>query len=318
MAVYISNLKLSNNLILAPMSGVGDAAFRVLCRKYGAGLVCGEFVSAEGIVRQNPKSILMTSTVEEERPVSIQLFGNKLETIAKAAKYIEARADIVDFNMGCPADKITRIACGSALLKNPKRIGEIVKTIKNAVKCPITVKIRLGIDDSSINVLKIAKIIEENGADSITVHARTMKQGYSGTADWEKIREVKELANIPITANGDIIDGVSAKKCLQQTKADFLMIGRGAMKNPHIFNEITHYLETGEELKLSLQKKLSIVLEYISLAQKYKIDFPQALRHSNAMSKCLPSSTKLRFEMNKTKSFEELNAFLAVEFANLK
>lgn len=306
----IRDLKLENNLILAPMAGVGDIAFRILCRKYGAGLVCSEFLSAESISRFNQRSIEKTKADKRERPVSIQIFGNKLETISSAAKFLEDKVDVIDFNMGCPADKITRIACGAALLKNPEKISEIVKTLRKSVSIPITIKIRLGIDEKSINAVKIAKIAEENGADMIAVHGRTMKQGYSGQANWDLIKEVKENVSIPVAANGDIVDGESALRCLKQTKCDFLMIGRAAMKNPFVFTEINHYLKTGEKLKQTEKQRFEIIKDYLRLAEEFKISFTRSITHINSLTRGLYDSTSFRQELNKRKSFVEINELL--------
>ena len=308
--MQIKDLKLENNLILAPMAGVGDIAFRILCRKYGAGLVCSEFLSAESISRFNKNAIEKTNADKRERPVSIQIFGNKIETISRAAKFLEDKVDIIDFNMGCPADKITRIACGAALLKNPEKIAEIVKTLKKSVSIPITIKIRLGIDEKSINAVKIAKIAEQNGADMIAVHGRTMKQGYSGNANWDLIKEVKENVSIPVAANGDIIDGESASRCLNQTKCDFLMIGRAAMKNPFVFTEINHYLKTGEKLKQTEKQRFEIINEYLKLAEEFKISFTRSITHINSLTRGLYDSTSFREELNKRKSFVEINELL--------
>ena len=308
--MQIRDLKLENNLILAPMAGVGDIAFRILCRKYGAGLVCSEFLSAESISRFNKNAIEKTNADKRERPVSIQIFGNKIETISRAAKFLEDKVDIIDFNMGCPADKITRIACGAALLKNPEKIAEIVKTLKKSVSIPITIKIRLGIDEKSINAVKIAKIAEQNGADMIAVHGRTMKQGYSGNANWDLIKEVKENVSIPVAANGDIIDGESALKCLKKTKCDFLMIGRAAMKNPFVFTEINHYLKTEEKLKQTEKQRFEIINEYLKLAEEFKISFTRSITHINSLTRGLYDSTSFREELNKRKSFVEINELL--------
>lgn len=303
----IGSLKLENNLILAPMAGVGDVAFRVLCRRYGAGLVCSDFLSAEAIVRFNAKAIDKTIIAEEERPVSMQLFGNKCETILKAAKYLEDKVDVIDFNIGCPADKITRIECGASLLKNPAKIAEIIKTLKQ-IKKPITVKIRAGIDEKTINAVQIAKIAEQNGADMISVHARTMKQGYSGKADWSIIRDVKENVSIPVAANGDIIDVQSAEKCLKETKCDFLMIGRAAMKNPFVFKEINHYLKTGEVLKKSSKER--IIFEYLELAKKFNIQFSRALRHAMSFTAGIENAARTREILSRARSYEKIENIL--------
>ncbi|MGI6787316.1 MAG: tRNA dihydrouridine synthase DusB [Acholeplasmataceae bacterium] len=247
----IGNVTIENKLILAPMAGVSNIAFRKICKEMGAGLVVGEMVSDYALHYENRKTINLLTIDPDESPISQQIFGSNLEYLVKAAKYLDeyTDCDIIDINMGCPVPKVAvKSQAGAALLKDPIKIYEIVKTVKNAVRKPVTVKIRSGWDYHSINAIEVAKIIEKAGADAITIHARTRSQGYSGKADWKIIKEVKEAVNIPVIGNGDVTNGKSAKQMLEETGCDAVMIGRAAVGNPWIFREINYFLETGKEL----------------------------------------------------------------------
>jgi len=250
MRLKIGNVELRNQTVLAPMAGVTDLPFRLLCHEQGAGLLSMEMVSAKAISFHNKNTESLMEIDEKEHPIALQLFGSDPDLISEVAKRIEERPfDILDINMGCPVPKVVNNGEGSALMKNPKLIGEIVEKTVKAIKKPVTIKIRKGFNDSLINAVEIAKIAEQSGAAAIAVHGRTREQYYSGKADWDIIRQVKEAVKIPVIGNGDVTSPEMAKAMLEQTGCDGVMIGRGAKGNPWIFRQIVHYLETGEKLE---------------------------------------------------------------------
>lgn len=244
----IRDLTIENKLVLAPMAGVSNNAFRVIVRQMGAGLVFAEMVSDKGLIYNNEKTIKLLHMTEDERPVAQQIFGSDLKTMVEAARFVEmnTNADIIDINMGCPVPKVAvRAQAGTSLMKHPDRIFEIVKAVSEATKRPVTIKIRSGWDEHSINAVEVAKQAEAAGASMITVHGRTRAQGYTGHADWRVIKRVKEAVSIPVIGNGDVVDGKSAKQLLEETGCDAIMIGRAALGNPWIFKEIGQYLKDG-------------------------------------------------------------------------
>ncbi|MDD5651451.1 MAG: tRNA dihydrouridine synthase DusB, partial [Candidatus Nanoarchaeia archaeon] len=292
--IKIGNVKLENNLILAPMVGINDTAFRLLCKKYGAGLICTEMINANAIFKNNKATINKLDIVKEERPISVQLFGANTEMLEYAAKVVEKDADIIDLNFGCPDTKVLKQGAGAALLKRPKKIEEIVKAVVKKVNIPVTAKIRIGINKPDLG-LKLAKLIENAGASAIAVHGRTSAQGYSGKANWNAIKEIKENVNIPVIGNGDIFSGEDAERMLELTKCDFLMIGRQAMINPYIFTEVNNYLKNKKVIKITNKDKIKLFSEYIKLADKYgypKFEFVK--RHALNFSKGIRNSVKLR------------------------
>jgi tRNA-dihydrouridine synthase B len=247
----IKDLIIENQLVLAPMAGVSNNAFRVIARSMGAGLVFAEMVSDKGLIYNNEKTIRLLHMTEDERPVAQQIFGSNLETMVEAARFVEmnTNADIIDINMGCPVPKVAvRAQAGASLMKDPNRIYEIVKAVSQATKRPVTIKIRSGWDDQSINAVEVSRQAEAAGAAMITVHGRTRAQGYTGKADWDIIRSVKEAVMIPVIGNGDVVDGESAKQMLEKTGCDAIMIGRAALGNPWIFREINQYLKDGTQI----------------------------------------------------------------------
>ena len=246
--LMIGNVELNNNLLLAPMAGVTDLAFRKICKECGAGFVEAEMVSAKAIFYGDDKTISMLNTDGEKRPISMQIFGNEPDVMAYAAEFLNDKADIIDINMGCPAPKVVKNGDGSKLLLDLDLVYKIVKSVVAVSKVPVTVKIRKGWDDDHIVAVEAAKRIEEAGASAITVHGRTRSQFYSGVADWDIIRQVKENVSIPVIGNGDVIDGKSAEELFAKTGVDGIMIGRATLGNPWIFNEIASYLK-GEEVK---------------------------------------------------------------------
>ena len=272
----IGNIEIKNKLVLAPMAGICNSSFRRIVKEMGCGLIYAEMVSDKAIFYKNDKTIEMLKMTEEERPISQQIFGSDKESFVEAAKYVyeNMKPDIIDINMGCPVPKVAvRAQAGSALLKNPEKVREIVTAVVSSVPIPVTVKIRSGWDHNSINAVEISKICEEAGASAICIHGRTRSQGYSGKADLNIIKAVKEAVSIPVIGNGDIVDCFSAKKMLDETGVDAIMIGRGALGNPWIFKEISKYLEDGTVIeKPSPIDRINMCLKHIEYLSEIKIE----------------------------------------------
>src|SRR5574344_2136251 len=270
----IGNVKIKNNVVLAPMAGVCNSAFRRIVKETGAGLVYAEMVSDKAIVYDNDKTLNMLYMTEEERPISQQIFGSDKESFVEAAKIIEKKMkpDIIDINMGCPVPKVAvKSQAGSALLKDPKKIYEIVKAVKEAVSCPVTVKIRSGWDLNSINAKEVAITCEKAGASAICVHPRTRSEGYSGHANWDIIKEVKQSVRIPVIGNGDILSSMDAKKMIDETGCDAVMIGRGALGNPYLIKQVVSYIEDGILLEeQSSIDKMKLCLKHFDYLLKIK------------------------------------------------
>ena len=311
----IGNVELSNPYILAPMAGVTDLPFRLLCKEQGAGLLCMEMVSAKAIQYNNKNTKALLEIHPEEEPVSLQLFGSDPKVISEIAKQIEELPfAILDINMGCPVPKIVRNGEGSALMNQPKLVYEIVSKTVNAIQKPVTVKIRKGFNDESINAVEIAKIIEDAGAAAVAVHGRTREQYYSGKADWDIIRQVKEAVSIPVIGNGDVVSGESALAMMRETGCDGVMIGRGAQGNPWIFSELREYEKTGQMPKRPSNEELKeMMLRHARLQMEYKGDYlgiREMRKHVAWYTTGLPNSAKLRGEINAVESYEELQELL--------
>lgn len=270
----IGNVKIKNRVVLAPMAGISNTSYRKIIKEMGCGLIFAEMVSDKAICFGNEKTLNLLNMDDVERPIAQQIFGSDVDSFVEAAKKVEMlmHPDIIDINMGCPVPKIAlRSQAGSALLKDPKKIGEIVSAVRDAVSVPVTVKIRSGWDDNSINCVEVAKIIEKSGASAITVHPRTRKQGYSGRSDWSLIKLVKENVNIPVIGNGDVTTPELAKKMLDETGCDAVMIGRGVLGNPWLIKEIVDYLETGKyDNNITIHDKINMIKKHFELLIKDK------------------------------------------------
>ncbi len=309
----IGNVTLDNNIILAPMAGVTDLPFRLLCREQGAGLLCMEMVSAKAIMYRNKNTESLMEIHPDEKPVSLQLFGSDPDIISEMAKQIEERDfAILDINMGCPVPKVVNNHEGSALMKNPSLVEQIVSKTVKAISKPVTVKIRKGFDDEHVNAVEIAKAAEAAGASAVAVHGRTREQYYAGKADWDIIAQVKQAVTIPVIGNGDITGAESAKAMLEQTGCDGIMIGRAARGNPWIFREISTFLETGVKADAPTKKEVrDVILRHAALQLEVKgeyIGIREMRKHLSWYTAGYPNSSRLRAKINEMETMEELVA----------
>ena len=316
----IGNVELENNLILAPMAGVTNRPFRMICKEYGVGMVCTEMASARAMFHNDVKTKRLLNTDGEKRPISMQIFGSDEESMAFAAKYVSNMADIVDINMGCPAPKVVKNGDGSKLLLDLEKAESIIKSVVQNADVPVTLKIRKGWDKENIVAVEIAKIAEKNGIAAITVHGRTRSEFYTGKADLEIIKKVKENVKIPVIGNGDIVDGETAKRMFEYTGVDGIMIGRGSFGNPWIFREIITYLNTGEKIEQpSNEEKLEVIKKHIHLAveEKGEIAVKELRKHIAWYTKNLKNSSEFRASINKIETKEELENKLDAYFKSL-
>ena len=316
MNLKIGNVTLENNLILAPMAGVTDLPFRLLCKEQGAGLICTEMVSAKAIYFKNKNTESLMEIDERERPVSLQLFGSEPDLMAEIAKQIEPRNfDILDINMGCPVPKVVNNGEGSALMKNPKLVHEIVSKVSKAIQKPVTVKIRKGFTEDSVNAVEIAKILEDAGAAAVAVHGRTREQYYSGQADWEIIRKVKEAVSIPVIGNGDVDSPQKAEALVKETGCDGIMIGRAVQGNPWLFSRILHYQQTGELLPgPGMEEIKEMILRHAKMQLEYKGNYTgmrEMRKHVAWYTTGMPHSASVRRMVNEVESYEQLEELVS-------
>ena len=308
----------SSRAFLAPMAGVSDPALRLMCKKMGAGLVVTELTSVNAIVAKQKQLQSQMKDItefiefsEKERPLSVQLFGSDIIALEKAAKIVEPFFDVIDYNMGCPAPHITKQMAGGALLQNSSLTQEIFKTLVNSVKRPISLKMRIGVDVSNKLLFQdIAKIAEREGIQMITLHPRTVSQGYSGHSDWDMIKKLKQTVKIPVVGNGDITSPEIAKKMLDYTGCDYVMVGRGAMGNPFIFEQINDYLEYGKYKKYEINARLDAFVQYIDATSNYNIRFVNIKQQAIRFTKGLVGGSVLRKRLSLAKSIDELTELL--------
>lgn len=307
----IGNVSLENNLFLAPMAGVTDMPFRLLCREQGCGLVYTEMVSAKGMHYDDSKSFALTEINPSERPAAVQIFGSDPDIMSEIAKKLDDMdVDIIDINMGCPTPKITKNGEGSALMKKPELAAEIISAVACSANKPVTVKIRKGWDDGSINAVEIATIAEKNGASAVAVHGRTREQFYSGKADWDIIKRVKQSVSIPVIGNGDIVTPYDAVRMLEMTGCDAVMIGRGAQGNPWIFSRILHFIKTGKILpEASIEERVSTAIRHMNMLIELKGEYTginEMRKHIAWYLKGIKNSAAMRDRIFKTSSKAEI------------
>ncbi len=309
----IGNVIIPNQVVLAPMAGISNSAYRTIIKEMGCGLIYAEMVSDKAIEYGNQKTIDMLYMTDYERPIAQQIFGSDQASFVTAAKYIyeTMHPDIIDINMGCPVPKVAlRAQAGSALLKSPEKVYEIVAAVVASVPIPVTVKIRSGWDQNHINAIEIAKMVEKAGAKAIAIHARTRSQGYSGRADWNIIKQVKENVSIPVIGNGDILSCYDAKRMLEETGCDAIMIGRGVLGNPWLIRDCVNYLEKKEEpIFVSAKEKLEMMLRHLELLQKTKPERVAILEmrsHAAWYLKGIKGTSELKNHIFQTKTAQEL------------
>ncbi len=315
MTLKIGNIEFKNNVVLAPMAGITDLPYRLICKEFGVGYTYTELVSAKGIIYNSENTLKLCQIDPNERPTALQLFGGDKNVLGSVAKIMDNDTyDILDINMGCPAPKVTRNAEGSALMKDPMLIGEIVKSVVSNTSKPVTVKIRRGFDENNVNAVEIAKIVEDNGASAIAVHGRTRSQFYSGKSDIEIIKKVVNAVSIPVIGNGDITTPQEAKYMLDYTGCDFIMIGRGVRGNPWLIDEILTYLKDGTiKQRPSTNDVVNLAIRHLEMLMTYKGDYKgirEMRKHIGWYTKGLYGSSELRTLINKATTFDEITTLL--------
>ena len=316
MRLKIGNIELPHGLILAPMAGVTDLPFRLLCKEQGCEMFYTEMVSAKALYYGNKNTEPLLATDERERPVSVQIFGSEPELMGEMAKKMEEKGcfDAIDINMGCPVPKIVNNGEGSALMKDPKLAGRIIKAVSSSVSIPLTVKFRKGFTEDTQNAVEFAQIAQENGAAAVAVHGRTREQYYSGTADWSMIRKVKEAVSIPVIGNGDVFEPEDAIRLYEETGCDGIMIARGAKGNPWLFKRIVHYMDTNELLpKPELSEVIAMILRHGEMMVQFKgeyIGIREMRKHVAWYTVGYPASSKLRNLVNQVETLEQLKQLM--------
>lgn len=304
----IGDVKLNNNIILAPMAGITDRAFRIICEKFNPGLVCTEMISSKGLFYNDTKTKQLLNMSKEKRPIAVQIFGSDIESMKYAAEYVSKYADIVDINMGCPAPKVVKNGDGSKLLLDLPKASEIIKEVVKSSSVPVTVKFRKGWNSESIVAVEMAKIAEEAGASAITIHGRTRTDFYSGNADWDIIKKVKESVKIPVIGNGDVKNYEDAKKMFETTGVDGIMIGRGSLGNPWIFSEIISGMQN-KEFSITNKEKLNLILEHLKLEIEDKgehVAIMEMRKHIGWYIKSTKDASKIRERVNQITDKDEL------------
>ena len=309
--------RFSSRAFLAPMAGVSDVALRLLCKEMGAGLVVTELTSIHAIIAKEKQLQMQNQTIsefieysEKERPLSVQLFGSELDALQRAAKIVEPFFDVIDYNMGCPAPHITQQMAGGALLQNLTLTQKILQTLVKSVKKPVTLKMRAGVGDNLV-FKDIAKIAQKEGIQMITLHARTVRQGYSGQSDWSLIKELKQTVDLPIVGNGDVTTPELAKKMIDDTNCDYVMIGRGAMGNPFLFEQVNDYLKSGTYKKYSQKHKAEIFCKYLDYAENYKIKFANIRQQAMRFTKGMPGGAQFRSKIMIAQTTDDLKDIMA-------
>lgn len=313
----IGNVELENNIVLAPMAGITDLPFRLICKEFGPGLVYTEMISSKGLFYNDDKTKLLLNMEGEKRPVAVQIFGSDIESMKYAAEYISKYADIIDINMGCPAPKVVKNGDGSKLLLNLELAGKIAQEVVKSAKVPVTIKMRTGWSKDNIVAVEAAKIFEQAGVSAITVHGRTREEYYGGNADWDIIKEVKENVKIPVIGNGDIKSPEDAKKILEDTNVDGIMIGRASLGNPWIFRDIINELSGKEKQEVSKEEKLEVIIKHIKLAVEEKgeiVAVKEMRKHIAGYIKNMREASKYRDLINKIDNKDELIACLTEYF----
>ena len=317
--LQIGNVKLKNNILLAPMAGITDLPFRLIARQYGVSYACTEMVSSKAIFYDDKKTKKLMNSEGEPRPFAIQIFGSDIEAMTYASRYVSDYADIIDINMGCPAPKVTKNGEGSKILLDLELAENIMKTVVQNSKVPVTLKFRKGWDNNHIVATEIAKIAEKVGISAITIHGRTRSEFYSGKADWEIIKKVKESVKIPVIGNGDVVDEESAKRMFEETGVDGIMIGRASLGNPWIFKRIIHYLKTGDKIpEITNKEKLETIKKHLNLLIKEKgeeVAIKEFRKHISAYTKNMPNSSVFRAKINSLESKKEVEEQIDKYFA---